>query len=111
MSRDCSVRQRGRFRILAGVLALVLVYPLSLGPVCWTMSRLQCERRYPGVGRLVSRAYVPLAPMIVNGPRPVQAALKGWMGLGMSSTTAFHDDWPQGVGWSHAGYTYTLWHY
>jgi hypothetical protein len=111
MLRDSAMRHRVSFRIWAAVLALAIVYPLSLGPVCWTMSRLECELRFPGVARLISRAYAPLAPVVINGPRPVQRMFKGWMSFGMSSRTAFHDDWPQGVGWSHPGCTYTLWHY
>jgi hypothetical protein len=102
---------RVRFRILIAALAIAIAYPVSLGPMCWTMSRMKCEQRFPGVAHLISRAYAPLAPMVINGPRSVQGALKGWIGLGMSSKTDFHNDWSQGVGWSQPGYTYTLWHY
>lgn len=111
MSRERAMRRHVRIRILVAALAIAVAYPLSLGPVCWTMSRLKCEQRFPDVAHLISRAYAPLAPMVINGPPPVQSALKWWISLGMSSSTAFHDDWPQGVGWSQPGYTYTLWHY
>jgi len=111
MTLYSEIRQRVKFRVLMAAVAILLAYPLSLGPVCWTMSRLQLEQRRPKVATLVARAYAPLAPMAINGPRPVQAVLKGWIGFGMSSRTAFHDDWSQGIGWTQPGYTYTLWHY
>ena len=89
----------------------LLAYPLSLGPACWLMSWLRLEATQPEVAYAVSMAYCPLGPAVVGGPEPVRRGLKWWMGVGMPSRTVFHDDWPNGVGWSNPGYTYTLWHY
>lgn len=108
---DNSLRRGFGFRLLMAALLLALAYPLSLGPVCWTLSRFQWDQQHPYVAYAASRAYLPLAPTIINGPYSLQRGLKWWMGLGMSGRTEFHDDWPQGVGWSNPGYTYTLWHY
>jgi hypothetical protein len=110
MRRDREVRPRVKVRVLIAASVIALAYPLSLGPVCWMMSRLQWDQHYPSAAFLISRAYLPLAPMIINGPPPIQAAFKGWIGLGMALRTTFHD-WPLGVGWSNPGCTYTLWHY
>jgi hypothetical protein len=99
------------FRLLGGALLTGLLYPLSLGPACWTLSWFQWEMRYPELTRAVSWVYCPLAPVVVDGPEPVRRALKCWMRAGMPARTEFHGDWSRGVGWSNPGYTFTLWHY
>lgn len=108
---DHTTRRRPWFRLLGAVVLAGLAYPLSLGPACWALSWFQCEMRFPATADAVSWAYSPLAPAVVDGPGPVRRALRWWIGAGMPARTAYHGDWPRGVGWSNPGYTYTLWHY
>lgn len=107
---DHTARRRLGFRLVGTAALVALAYPLSLGPACWALSRLQLEG-VPEVAHTVSWAYSPLAPAVIDGPEPVRRVLKWWIGVGMPARTEFHDDWPRGVGWSKPGYTYTLWHY
>ena len=108
---DHNAQRRLIFRLLGATVLAGIVYPLSLGPVCWTMSRLQLEMRFPEVSYAVSMAYSPLGQAAVEGPAPVRRGLKWWIGVGMPARTVFHSDWNRGVGWSNPGYTYTLWQY
>ncbi len=110
MSRHAALRRWG-YRLLGLAAGVALAYPLSLGPACWTLSWVRWDRDRPQVAFTVSCAYEPLAPMVVFGPEPVRGVMRWWLGVGMPPWTEFHGDWPQGVGWSNPGYTYTLWHY
>lgn len=111
MAREDATTKRSLVRPLLLGFFLALLYPVSLGPVCWTMSRLRWEHRHPNVALAVHKLYLPLFPTIVHGPKPVRRTGMWWIGLGMSAPTQFHDDWPDGIGWSNPGYTYTLCHY
>ncbi len=108
---DQSDRPHFGSRLLGAALLAALAYPVSLGPACWALSWLRLEMRHPAIADAVSTAYGPLAPAAVSGPEPVRGALRWWIGVGMPPGTAFHGDWPRGIGWSNPGYTYTLWHY
>jgi hypothetical protein len=97
-------------RLLFVAVLVTLAYPLSLGPACWAMSWFRLED-CPEAVDAVYWTYRPLAPATVDGsPEPVRRALRWWIGVGMPARTELHD-WPDGVGWSNPGYTYTLWHY
>jgi hypothetical protein len=104
MSDHTALRRLG-FRLLGAAVLAGLAYPLSLGPGCWTLSRLQWGKRSPEVARAVSWAYSPLAPAVIDGPEPARRGLKWWIGVGMPVRTEFHGEWPRGVGWSNPGYT------
>lgn len=97
-------------RALIIALLLALLYPLSLGPVCWTMARLKIGRTQPRLAHAVSRFYEPLAPWVLYGPPVIQKPLRWWIGVGMRPPTLYHS-LPDGIVWSNPGYTYTLWHY
>lgn len=92
------------------LLLLAVLYPISLGPVCWTMARLKCGRTHPRVASFVSDAYMPLAPWVIYGPPFIQTPMRWWIGAGMASPTVYHSA-PDGIVWSNPGYSYTLWHY
>jgi hypothetical protein len=90
------------------VVAMAILYPLSLGPACWTMARLGLDRTQ--FASCVSHFYLPLAPLIIHGPPYVQSPMRWWIGVGMSPSTVYHS-LPDGIVWTNPGYSYTLWHY
>lgn len=96
--------------LLAVVLLLAVMYPLSLGPVCWTMARVHVGWRQPRLASAISRFYAPLAPSIIYGPVVVQTPMRWWIGVGMLPPTSY-ESLPDGIVWSNPGYSYTLWHY
>lgn len=87
-----------------------MFYPLSLGPVCWTMARLRWDHSQPRLAHAVSSFYSPLAPWIIHGPAVVQKPMRWWIGIGMSPPTVYHS-LSDGIVWSNPGYSYTLWHF
>lgn len=110
MVDDFKLTAQSTRRAVAIVILLAMLYPLSLGPVCWTMARIGAGGTPPRLSSAVSRFYSPLAPWIIHGPAVVQKPMRWWIGVGMSPPTVYHS-LPDGIAWSNPGYSYTLWHY
>ena len=100
------LKRRLRRCMLVAVL-LLTAYALSFGPACWVMTRTD-PGHIPGLFRLVSGFYRPVAFAIIRTPPQARQPIYWYLELGASPNAKFMRGWPEGIGWSKPGYTYTV---
>jgi hypothetical protein len=70
-------REKWAKRMAVGLVALLVAYPLSIGPVGWINSRLQ----WPGLNDAYGVIYIPLIIVYFNCPQPLQDSMDWYAGL------------------------------
>ena len=82
-------------------------YVFSFGPACWFMTRFDA-RTHDIQFRTVSRFYEPVSLSVVRSPMWARGTIFWYLELGAPPDAVFIGGWPEGIGWSKPGYTYTL---
>ena len=75
------------------LLALVLLVPLTFGPLCWAANRVRSLRPF------VVTAYAPLIRVELSGPAPAAAALSWWAHMSCETDWEWGTDSSGGVHW------------
>ncbi len=87
--------------------AMCAIYGLSLGPACWVLTRCNAQKHDIHF-RVVSKVYEPVLVSIIRSPMWARGPIIWYLELGAASDARFIKDWPEGIGWSKPGYSYTL---
>lgn len=109
MSVDIQPRRRKRRTAitLAVIVGLLIGYPFSIGPACWTMARIN-PITHPTPGMSVNVIYQPVAEAIILGPDWLREIANRWIALGLPGDVQLETDLKDGIVWSGPGYSYTL---
>lgn len=80
-------RERWAKRTAIFLPAVLALYPLSFGPVCWKLSRGDYRRGsydavFAPVPRWVNNFYVPIVQLWVHSPRPIRRAMHCYANVG-----------------------------
>lgn len=101
-------RWKRRSAVLIAVLGGLLIgYPLSIGPVCWTMARLHPVKNHIPVVAL-GKIYQPVAEGIILSPDWLRPIANDWIALGLPRDVQLETQLKDGIVWSGRGYSYTL---
>jgi hypothetical protein len=109
MSADVRPRRwRRRSALLIAVLGGLLIgYPLSIGPICWTIARINpVKHQIPVVA--LCRIYQPVSEGIILSPDWLRPFANDWIALGLPRDVQLETQLKDGIVWSGPGYTYTL---
>src|SRR5258708_5482927 len=74
--------RRAKWTAVGLIIALPMLYVVSVGPVCWLADRYQ---RWDDL-QFLRRAYLPLRKTLGCAPKPVEHAVWWWAGLGCHYT-------------------------
>jgi hypothetical protein len=109
ISRESQPRSwKRRTATFFSVFVLLLIgYPFSIGPACWTMARIN-PITHPTPGMSVNVIYQPVAEAIILGPDWLREIANRWIALGLPGDVQLETDLKDGIVWSGPGYSYTL---
>ena len=94
-------------RCLIAAVLFATAYVLSFGPACWIMTRVD-PFHSPGLVQSFSGFYRPVAFAIIRTPLWARQPIHRYLELGAPPDADFIKGWPDGIGWSKPGYTYTV---
>jgi hypothetical protein len=84
-------KNRGwRFWTVAALVAMFVVYPLSLGPACWLLTQ---EWKPDATHAVVVHVYAPILWVYRHGPQSVHAVIRSYAFLWSRSAPPSSDDY------------------